>query len=159
MKYQFIAEHAAKYPVRRQCQVLTVAESGYYVWLKGQPRARQRADEQLLLFYLKDKSRSADAAEQSKVLASLRNEDKRFYPESRLADAYLAAGKGDMSVAKTIIGAEQTRFNDELKGAWQGLYQDLRSKVYGEPRPRGPRQDGTRPGIPGPDSRPPGDQR
>lgn len=48
MKYQFIAEHAAKYPVRRQCQVLTVAESGYYVWLKGQPRARQRADEQLL---------------------------------------------------------------------------------------------------------------
>lgn len=48
MTYQFIAEHAADYPVTRQCQVLEVAESGYYAWLKRQPSARQRADEQLL---------------------------------------------------------------------------------------------------------------
>ena len=48
MKYQFIAEHAAEYPVTRQCQVLKVAESGYYAWFQSQPSARQRADEVLL---------------------------------------------------------------------------------------------------------------
>jgi transposase InsO family protein len=46
--YQFIAEHAADYSVRRQCRVLDVAESGYYAWLKRQPSARQQADEHLL---------------------------------------------------------------------------------------------------------------
>lgn len=48
MTYQFIAEHAADYSVRRQCRVLDVAESGYYAWLKRQPSARQQADEHLL---------------------------------------------------------------------------------------------------------------
>ena len=48
MKYQFIAEHAAEYPVRRQCQVLEIAESSYYAWRKRQPSRRQQADEQLL---------------------------------------------------------------------------------------------------------------
>ena len=48
MKYQFIAEHAVEYPVRRQCQVLEVAESGYYAWRQGQVSARQQADAQLL---------------------------------------------------------------------------------------------------------------
>jgi transposase InsO family protein len=49
MKYQFIREHAQEYPVRRQCRVLAVAESGYYGWLQAQPSARQQADEQLLV--------------------------------------------------------------------------------------------------------------
>ena len=48
MKYQFIAEHATEYPVRRQCQVLEIAESGYYAWRKRAPSQRQQADEQLL---------------------------------------------------------------------------------------------------------------
>jgi putative transposase len=48
MQYAFIREHAQEYPVRRQCQVLAVAESGYYAWLQAQPSARQQADEQLL---------------------------------------------------------------------------------------------------------------
>jgi transposase InsO family protein len=48
VKYQFIAEHAAEYPVQRQCQVLEIAESGYYAWRKRQPSMRQQADEQLL---------------------------------------------------------------------------------------------------------------
>lgn len=48
MKYQFIAEHAQDYAVRRQCQALEVAESGYYAWLKSKPSTHQQADEQLL---------------------------------------------------------------------------------------------------------------
>ena len=48
MKYAFIREHAAEYPVRRQCQVLEVAESGYYAWLQAQASQRQQTDEVLL---------------------------------------------------------------------------------------------------------------
>jgi putative transposase len=48
VRYQFISEHAAEYPVRRQCRALDVAESGYYAWLLNEPRARQQSDEQLL---------------------------------------------------------------------------------------------------------------
>ncbi len=48
MRYQFIAEHAQVYPVQRQCPVLEVAESGYYALHKGQPSARQEANEDLV---------------------------------------------------------------------------------------------------------------
>jgi len=48
MNYEFIAEHAATYPVTRQCQVLGVAVSGYYAWRTGQTSPRQQADQQLL---------------------------------------------------------------------------------------------------------------
>ena len=48
MKYQFIAEHATEYPVRRQCQVFEISESGYYAWRKREPSERQQVDEQLL---------------------------------------------------------------------------------------------------------------
>jgi len=48
MKYSFIHEHAQEYPVRRQCQVLEVAESGYYAWRSGQISKHQQADAQLL---------------------------------------------------------------------------------------------------------------
>jgi transposase InsO family protein len=44
MRYQFITEHAQEYPVQRQCQVLEVAESGYYAWRKRQPSSRQQDD-------------------------------------------------------------------------------------------------------------------
>ena len=47
MRYGFIAEHAQAYPVRRQCQVLGVGESGYYAWRQGQPSKRQQEDERL----------------------------------------------------------------------------------------------------------------
>jgi putative transposase len=48
MKYAFIREHATEYRVRRQCQVLEVAESGYYAWLQAEPRQRQQTDAVLL---------------------------------------------------------------------------------------------------------------
>ncbi|HSS98685.1 MAG TPA: IS3 family transposase [Terriglobales bacterium] len=47
MRYAFIAEHAQVYPVRRQCRVLEVAESGYYAWHKAQSSNRQQGDERL----------------------------------------------------------------------------------------------------------------
>lgn len=34
MRYRFIDQHAAQWPVRRQCQLLGVSASGYYAWVR-----------------------------------------------------------------------------------------------------------------------------
>ena len=48
MKYHFIAQHAANYPVERQCKVLAVSVSGYYAWRKRQVSLRQQDDQRLV---------------------------------------------------------------------------------------------------------------
>jgi transposase InsO family protein len=48
MKYQFIQEFSASYPVRIMCKVLEVSPSGYYAWRDRPCSARQRQDAQLL---------------------------------------------------------------------------------------------------------------
>ncbi len=111
-----------------------------------------RAEEQLLLFYLKDKSRDQESLEQTKVLASLRSVDERFYTESRLAEAYLAAGENNVNRLKSIMSTDSTKFETQLTGAWKVLYQDLLIQGQG-PRPiRGPR-----PGEPDRRIAPPGE--
>ncbi len=114
----------------------------------------QRAEEQLLLFYLKDKSRERESLDQIKVLADLKYEGKRFHPESRLAEAYVAAGARDFNKAKNILSTDRTLFEAELKGPWLKLYLDLQYQVAGPPPDGGPR--------PGEDDRrgpPPGEKR
>lgn len=41
MKYRFIADHAAQYPVRTLCRVLEVSRAGYYTWKGRAEQARQ----------------------------------------------------------------------------------------------------------------------
>jgi transposase InsO family protein len=41
VKYRFIAEHAAQYPVRTLCRVLEVSRAGYYGWKGQAEQARQ----------------------------------------------------------------------------------------------------------------------
>jgi len=41
VKYRFIAEHAAAYPVRTLCRVLEVSRAGYYAWKGQAEQARQ----------------------------------------------------------------------------------------------------------------------
>lgn len=48
MKYQFVADHRAQYPVKLMCQVLEVARSGYYAWRNRPLSARKMADRLLL---------------------------------------------------------------------------------------------------------------
>ena len=106
-----------------------------------------------MLFYLKDKSREQAALEQIQVLERLRNEGKRFYPESRIAAAYVAAGTRDFNKVREILSNDRAQFDSELKGAWRQLYQDLKFQVMGNP-PNG----GSRPGEPPPRNTPPGGQ-
>lgn len=116
----------------------------------------QRAEEQLLLLYLKDTSRQQEALEQITVLEGLRDDGPRFYPESRIAEAYVAAGVRDFTKAKSILSLDRTQFESELKGPWFRLYLDLQFQILGPP-PGGPRPDGPRPGDPG--SPPPGEAK
>lgn len=47
MKYAFIAEHCADYPVTVLCTVIAASRSGFYEWLDRKPSARQQADAEL----------------------------------------------------------------------------------------------------------------
>jgi putative transposase len=42
-----VRAHQASYPVRVMCRLLGVSTSGYYAWVKREPSARSRADEEL----------------------------------------------------------------------------------------------------------------
>lgn len=48
MKYTFIKNHAARYPVSRFCEVLGVSRSGYYAWRQRPPSRRERENTRLL---------------------------------------------------------------------------------------------------------------
>ena len=47
MRFQFIDEHRDEFPVRRMCKELNVSPSGYYVWRKRPPSAREMANQKL----------------------------------------------------------------------------------------------------------------
>ncbi|GHO90783.1 transposase [Reticulibacter mediterranei] len=47
MKYQFIEQHKHEFPIVVMCQVLAVAESGFYAWRKRPICQRQREDAQI----------------------------------------------------------------------------------------------------------------
>lgn len=48
MSFQFIRDHAGRWPIRLMCRVLEVSASGYYAWRKRPESARARANRALL---------------------------------------------------------------------------------------------------------------
>lgn len=102
----------------------------------------ERAEEQLLLYYLKDTRRGPQADEQIQKMKSLRGDGDRLYTIGRFAEAYRAAGKGERSTAKNIADLEANRFRTVLDGPWAMMYGDLLSMLSGGPsrgsQPPGP---------------------
>lgn len=49
MKYAFVDEHRASYPVERLCRTLEVTASGYYAWRRRSPSPRTVANQALLV--------------------------------------------------------------------------------------------------------------
>ena len=47
MKYAWIHQQQAGFPVRRLCRMLEVSRSGYYEWLRRQPSSRTTAAQQV----------------------------------------------------------------------------------------------------------------
>lgn len=48
MRFQFIDDHCAEFPVRLMCRVLEVSRSGFYAWRERPPSAREMANKKLL---------------------------------------------------------------------------------------------------------------
>ncbi len=48
MRFAFIEQHVATYPVRLMCRVLEVSPSGYYAWRSRPESARSRENRGLL---------------------------------------------------------------------------------------------------------------
>ena len=48
MRFEFIREHAATWPIRLMCRVLQVSASGYYAWRVRPDSARRVANRHLL---------------------------------------------------------------------------------------------------------------
>lgn len=49
MRYAFIAEQSAHYPVTRLCTVMQVSRRGYYDWMNRPPSARELSNQRLLV--------------------------------------------------------------------------------------------------------------
>ena len=47
MKYRFVLNHRALWPIRAMCRVLVVSSSGFYEWLGRSPTPRRREDTRL----------------------------------------------------------------------------------------------------------------
>lgn len=91
----------------------------------------QRAEEQLLLYYLKDTSRIPQAKEQVKKLKSIRGDEDRLYVIGRFGEAYIAAGQGNRDIAKSIVDSEINRFRSKLDGPWAAKYFWLQQNLSG----------------------------
>lgn len=52
MKYRFIREKLALFPVEKMCRALEVSPGGYYRWCKNPESGREQAN-QALLFHIK----------------------------------------------------------------------------------------------------------
>jgi serine/threonine-protein kinase len=102
----------------------------------------ERAEEQLLLFYLKDTRRGPQADAQIEKMKQMRGDKDRLFVIGRFGEAYRAAGKGDRSVAKSIADTEANRFIAVLDGPWATMLDDLRTMLMGGPprssQPQGP---------------------
>jgi serine/threonine-protein kinase len=101
----------------------------------------ERAEEQLLLYYLKDTRRGPQADAQIEKMKQLRGDKDRLFVIGRFGEAYRAAGKGERSVAKSIADSEANRFAAVLDGPWATMLDDLRTMLTGGP-PRGSQPPG-----------------
>ncbi|REK38930.1 MAG: serine/threonine protein kinase [Planctomycetota bacterium] len=108
-----------------------------------------RATEQLILYYLKQPERREDAQREIDTLSSYAGKDPRYGLEAKLAEAALAAYDGNLSKARTLLNQSRNGFENDLRGSWKDLYEELREQI--DPPPSPP------PGPPPPGEEPPED--
>jgi serine/threonine-protein kinase len=123
---------------------------------------RIRATEQLALLYLHDPSRVDDAKQTLKDLESFSAVDPRYGLEAKLGEAALAAyTPGGYGTVKAILTANSTQFDEQLRGGWRDLHEDLKRQLEDSQRlpganapPLNRPPPGQPPNAPPPDERP-----
>ena len=94
----------------------------------------RRAQEQLALMYLKDRSRWDDAKKMLTTLQSFSRESNRYRAEALVGKAALAAYQGQHQKAKNILQSQLGRLRDELHedSAWEDLYLQTQELIRSE---------------------------
>src|SRR5690606_31678614 len=77
LKFLFISEKVARFPVRVMCKVLDVSPSGYYAWRSRPTSERARKDEQLELRIEAAHDHSRGIYGSPRVAAQLRAQGER----------------------------------------------------------------------------------
>ena len=72
MKYAFVASQQGHSPIRRLCQWLDIAASGYYAWRNRTPSARRQAEGSLLAQIRQVYQRSRKTYGSPRIYAELR---------------------------------------------------------------------------------------
>lgn len=80
MKFAFIAEHRARYPVERLCRTLEVTASGYYAWRRRSPSPRLVANQALLVAIRASHAQSQRTYGSPRVHADLVAQGRRCSP-------------------------------------------------------------------------------
>jgi len=77
MKYAFVDEHRARYPVERLCRTLEVTAGGYYAWRRRLPNQRAEANQALLVHIRASHARSQRTYGSPRVHADLLAQGER----------------------------------------------------------------------------------
>lgn len=89
---------------------------------------RLRAQEQLVLLYLKDRRREEDARKQLEALRSGYDEEEAAL-EYRVGTAFLDALHNNQERAKKTLQSEQEAFNQKLTGSWRQILEETREML------------------------------
>ena len=97
MKFAFIEEHLAAFPVQAACDTLAVSRSGYYAWL-GRPESAR------------SKWRVALAAQ----IQAIHEQNRRVYGSPRIFQVLKAQGQG---VSENTVAKVKAQFADTQVGS------------------------------------------
>jgi len=74
MKFQFVAKHQGRYPIRRICALLGISRSGYYAWRNRKPSQREHHMQILINHIQREYRRSRKTYGSPRVYAQLKKQ-------------------------------------------------------------------------------------
>jgi len=74
MKFQFVAKHQCRYPIRRVCALLGISRSGYYAWRNRKPSQREHRMQILISNIRREHKQSRKTYGSPRVYAQLQKQ-------------------------------------------------------------------------------------
>jgi len=121
MRFQFIDDHRAKFPVRRMCKALEVSPSGYYAWRGRPPSKREMANRDLTAKIKAEFTKSGETYGSPRIYVVLRKLDL-MCSQNRVARLMQAA---DLKAKQTRRFKATTKRNKAHRAAPNLLNRDF----------------------------------
>ncbi len=126
MKYAFIAEHQAEFPIQRMCRVWGVQRSGYYAWRRRKPSARAQANDVLVEQICAEHATSRNTYGSPRIRVSLRRKGvvrgkNRDFTYIDTAEGWLYLAAVFDVFSRKVIGWAMSEQMDAalVEAAWQ----------------------------------------